>query len=116
MVNCLDNELDATFAALSDPTRREILTLLARGQSHVTQLAARFDMSLPAVSKHLRVLETAGLVSRERDGRVHRMHLRAKPMQGASQWIDQYRQFWEGQLDALANFLEQPDTTNKENN
>ena len=99
--------LDSTFAALSDATRRGILARLARqGESSVSDLAAPYDMSLPAVSKHLRVLEHARLVERQKDGRVHRCRLRAEPMKDAAEWIEHYRQFWEGQLDSLARYLE----------
>src|SRR5271154_1335544 len=97
--------LDATFAALSDPTRRAILTRLAQGESTVTSLAAPFNMSLPAVSKHLRVLESAGLLQRSITGRVHRCRLAAQPMQQAVAWMEHYRLFWETQLDNLAKFL-----------
>jgi DNA-binding transcriptional ArsR family regulator len=98
--------LDATFGALADPTRRAILARLARGGATVTELAAPFDVSLPAVSKHLRVLESAGLLHREIDGRIHRCRLAPRPMKDAAAWIETYRVFWEGQLDALANYLE----------
>jgi DNA-binding transcriptional ArsR family regulator len=106
MVNYLSSSLDTTFAALSDPTRRAILARLARGESTVTELAKPFNVSLPAISKHLRVLEKAGLLSRERDGRIHRCNLNAKPMKDADDWIRRYRQFWEERLDALAEYLE----------
>ncbi|MEY2609272.1 MAG: hypothetical protein QOH31_7169 [Verrucomicrobiota bacterium] len=98
--------LDEIFAALSDPTRRRILDLLARAELCVTDLAKPFSISLPAISKHLRVLERAGLIKRERDGRVHRLRLEAKPMRDAAAWIERYRGFWEGQFDALADYLE----------
>jgi DNA-binding transcriptional ArsR family regulator len=98
--------LDRIFAALSDPTRRRILDLLARAELCVTDLAKPFSISLPAISKHLRVLERAGLVKRKRDGRVHRLRLEAKPMRDAAVWIERYRGFWEGQFDALADYLE----------
>jgi DNA-binding transcriptional ArsR family regulator len=98
--------LDATFAALSDPTRRAILARLALGESSVTELAAPFDVSLPAISKHLKVLEGAGLLVRERDGRVHRCRLEAAPMRQAAGWIEHYRRFWEAQFDALERYLE----------
>ncbi|PYU32191.1 MAG: transcriptional regulator [Acidobacteria bacterium] len=107
MVKYLDPALDATFAALSDPTRRGILARLAQGETSVSALAAPYDISLPAVSKHLRVLESAGLVVRQKDGRVHRCRLIAAPMRDAAAWIEQYRQFWERQLEALARFLEE---------
>jgi len=99
------NSLDATFAALSDSTRRAILARLSCGESTVKSLAEPFDMSLPAVSKHLRVLESAGLLRREIDGRIHRCRLDAEPMKTAAAWIDHYRAFWETQFDALAKFL-----------
>src|ERR1700730_14283849 len=98
--------LDATFGALADPTRRAILARLLQGHATVSELAAPFDVSLPAVSKHLRVLESAGLLRREIDGRVHRCRLSPKPMKDAAAWIETYRAFWEGQFDALAKYLE----------
>jgi DNA-binding transcriptional ArsR family regulator len=107
MVNYSSAPLDSTFAALSDATRRGILARLARqGETSVSELAAPYKMSLPAVSKHLRVLEHAGLVARQKDGRVHRCRLRAEPMKDAAAWIEHYRQFWETQLDSLARYLE----------
>ncbi len=98
--------LDKTFSALADPTRRAILSRLARGESSAGELAAPFEMSWPAISKHLRVLESAGLMKREKDGRVHRCRLESGPMKDAAEWIAFYRQFWEGQLDSLADYLD----------
>jgi DNA-binding transcriptional ArsR family regulator len=98
--------LDFTFAALSDATRRGILARLAAGETSVSELAKPYDMSLPAVSKHLRVLESAGLVTRRKDGRVQRCNLVAGPMKAAAEWIEYYRHFWEAQFDSLARFLE----------
>jgi len=112
MVNYSAAPLDATFGALADPTRRAILARLARGEAMVTELAEPFAMSLPAISKHLRVLESAGLLQREIDGRVHRCRLAAGPMKNAAAWIAQYRAFWESQFDALEKYLEA--TTGKE--
>jgi len=106
MVNYSAAPLDATFGALADPTRRAILARLARGEAMVTELAAPFAMSLPAISKHLRVLESAGLLLREIKGRVHRCRLAADPMKDAAAWIAQYRAFWESQFDALEKYLE----------
>ena len=100
------SKLDRTFAALADPTRRRILARLSRGDQRVTHLARHHAMSLPAVSKHLRVLEKAGLLRRRRYGRVHEMKLDAKPLQQAAQWVEEYRKFWEGSLDRLADYLE----------
>jgi DNA-binding transcriptional ArsR family regulator len=97
---------DLTFAALADPTRRAILAQLARGESTVGDLARPFEISRPAISKHLRVLERAGLVRRARDGRLSRCGLDASPMRDAAEWVEEYRRFWESQLDALARFLE----------
>jgi DNA-binding transcriptional ArsR family regulator len=106
MVKCPLNALDATFGALSDATRRGILTRLARGEASVSDLAAPFKMSLPAVSKHVRVLESARLIVCHKEGRVHRCRLAAEPMKHAALWIGQYRQFWESRFDALAAYLE----------
>jgi DNA-binding transcriptional ArsR family regulator len=101
-----DARLDRTFAALADPTRRRILAHLARGDKRVTHLARPHAMSLPAVSKHLRVLEKAGLLRRCRYGRVHEMQLEARPLKEAAEWVERYRKFWEGSLDRLAEYLE----------
>ena len=103
-------QLDLTFAALSDPTRRAILDHLVHGVATVGQLAEPFDISRPAISKHLRVLERAGLVSRQRDGRVSRCGLDASPMKDAADWVDRYRRFWDNQLDQLVQYVEtEPD-------
>jgi DNA-binding transcriptional ArsR family regulator len=95
MVKYIPCLLNRTFAALADPTRRRILEHLAHGDRCVTDLARPYSMSLPAVSKHLRVLENAGLIRRRRKGRVHRLKLEAAPMKQASQWIEEYRHFWD---------------------
>jgi DNA-binding transcriptional ArsR family regulator len=105
--------LDRTFAALSDPTRRAILARLARGEASVGELARPFRVSRPAISKHLRVLEGAGLVQRERDGRVSRCELDAGPMRDASEWLERYRRFWGDRLDSLARYLEQERSTRR---
>jgi DNA-binding transcriptional ArsR family regulator len=105
MVKCSTKILDRTFAALADPTRRRILAHLARGDKCVTHLARPHAMSLPAVSKHLRVLERAGLLRRRRYGRIHEMRLQAEPLQQAAQWVEEYRKFWEGSLDRLSAYL-----------
>jgi DNA-binding transcriptional ArsR family regulator len=107
MVKYLEPGLDATFAALSDATRRGILARLAQGEASISDLATPYDISLPAVSKHLRVLERAKLIARRKEGRVNRCRLVAKPMKDAAKWIERYRQFWEQQFDALAHFLEE---------
>jgi len=100
--------LDATFAALADPTRRAILARLATGEASVTELAAPFKMSQPAISKHLKVLERAGLVSRGRDAQRRPRRLEAKPLAEATEWLERYREYWEGnyqRLDALLKEL-----------
>jgi DNA-binding transcriptional ArsR family regulator len=107
MVKYNATTLNATFAALADPTRRRILESLSHQHMRVTDLAEPFAMSLPAVSKHLRVLENAGLLKRSRMGREHHIELEPKPMKDALVWIEQYRKFWEGSLDALAAYLEE---------
>ena len=98
--------LDRTFAALADETRRAILGRLAHGDASVGELARPFDVSRPAISKHLRVLERAGLVQRGREGRVSRCALDAGGLREAAEWVDHYRAFWEGRLDALARYIE----------
>jgi DNA-binding transcriptional ArsR family regulator len=107
MVKCSPRLLNRTFAALADPTRRRILEHLAGGDRCVTDLARPHAMSLPAVSKHLRILENAGLVRRRRKGRVHSLKLEAAPMQQAQAWIEEYRKFWEGSLDRLEEYLKE---------
>src|SRR5208282_141859 len=114
MVKYSRPELDATFAALSDATRRGILARLVQGEASVSDLAAPYEISLPGVSKHLRVLERAKLIARRRDGRVNRCRLVAEPMKGAAEWIEHYRQFWEQQFDALARFLAQSQRNGEE--
>ena len=105
MVKYSTDTLDFTFAALSDPTRRAILRRLATGERTVTELAEPFRISLPAISKHLRVLEKAGLLAQEKDGRIHRCRIVAKPLQDASGWIAHYRAFWEESFDRLDGYL-----------
>jgi len=99
------DELSRTFAALADPTRRAILARLAAGEATVGELAAPFDMTFAAVSKHLRVLETAGLVSRGRSAQYRPAVLDARPLAAASDWIGDYARFWEGNLDSLDHYL-----------
>ncbi len=98
--------LDATFHALSDPIRRAILTRLGIGEASVTELAEPFRVSLPAVSKHICVLEKAGLVARRRAGRVHSLRLVTRPLRDAAEWIERYRRFWEARFDALDRYLQ----------
>lgn len=103
------HQLDLAFAALADPTRRRIIARLARGRTRVTDIALPFDMSLNAVSKHLKVLERSGLVKRERLGREHWLHLRAAPLREVVRWTNQYERFWNQRLDALGEFLQAQD-------
>jgi len=98
--------LDLVFHALSDATRRSLLARLARGPAKVSELAEPFAMSLPAVSKHLRVLEAARLVVRRVDGRAHRCSLTAEPLRDVGSWVEHYRSFWEDTLDALGRHVE----------
>lgn len=98
-------DLDQTFAALADPSRRAILGALALGERRVTELAAPFDLSLNAISKHIKSLERAGLITRRVRGRDHYIALNAARLGAATKWLDQYRAFWEPRLDALAAFL-----------
>lgn len=106
------SQLDSTFAALADPTRRAILARLALGDASVMELAEPFSMSQPAISKHLRVLERAGLISRGRDAQRRPRRLEARPLAEATNWLEKYRQFWEKrfqQLDALLIELQAPE-------
>ena len=99
--------LNDTFSALADPTRRRILSMLMRGERVVSEISTAFKVSAPAISKHLRVLERANLLKRAKRGREHLLSLNAKPMQEASNWMAEYRVFWEHTLDALEAFLEE---------
>ncbi|MBS0383763.1 MAG: winged helix-turn-helix transcriptional regulator [Proteobacteria bacterium] len=100
------DQLDVTFAALADPTRRAILARLAEGEASVMELAAPFEISQPAISKHLRVLELAGLVSRGRDGQRRPCRIEAEPLAAASAWIENYRRIWEATYARLDDLLE----------
>jgi len=108
-----DRALNTTFAALADPTRRAILTRLASGQASVTELAQPFRMSQPAISKHLKVLERAGLISRGRDAQRRPRRLEAKPLEEATEWLENYREFWEGNYQRLDALLEELKTKQK---
>jgi DNA-binding transcriptional ArsR family regulator len=107
------DRLSATLAALADPTRRAILARLASGETSVTELAAPFEMSLPAVTKHLKVLERAGLISRSRDAQWRPCRLEARPLIEVSDWVEQYRQFWGPRLDRLGAYLKKLQTREK---
>src|SRR5882762_4382896 len=107
------NHLDATFAALADPTRRAILARLASGEASVTELAGPFAMSQPAISKHLKVLERAGLISSGLDAQRRPRRLEAKPLAEATVWLERYRQFWEGSFQRLDVLLAEMKTKRK---
>jgi DNA-binding transcriptional ArsR family regulator len=99
------DKLSAVLLAIGDPTRREILKKVSLGEPSVLEIAESFPISLPAISKHLKVLERVGLISRKREGRVHRFELNARPMKDASEWIRNYERFWQVQLDSLEAYL-----------
>src|ERR1700733_13141402 len=99
--------LSTTFAALADPTRRAILARLALGETSVTELAEPFAMSLPAISKHLKVLQRAGLITRGREAQWRPCRLEAEPLKDAADWLEHYREFWEQSLDRLADYLKE---------
>jgi DNA-binding transcriptional ArsR family regulator len=109
------DRLSATFAALADPTRRAILARLASGEAPVTELGEPFDMSLPAISKHLKVLERAGLIARGREAQRRPCRLEAAPLKDVSEWVERYRRFWEARLDRLDAYLQQLKTKEKPN-
>jgi DNA-binding transcriptional ArsR family regulator len=111
----VSGQLDATFAALADPTRRAILARLALGEASVNELAEPFAMSQPAISKHLRVLERAGLISRGHDAQRRPRRLEAKPLAQANEWLEKYRQYWEGNFQRLDALLEEMRSPNQKN-
>src|SRR5258705_8910080 len=100
------DHLSATFSALADPTRRAILARLVSGECSVGELATPFDMSMPAVSKHLRVLERAGLIAQRRDAQWRRCHIQAGPLKEVADWTERYRHLWEERLDRLDEYLQ----------
>ena len=100
-----NDPLSATFAALSDPTRRAILTRLAKGEASVGELADPFAISLPAISRHLKVLQQAGLIERKAEAQWRRCVINPEPLMEAASWIERYREFWESRFDALEDFL-----------
>jgi DNA-binding transcriptional ArsR family regulator len=110
------DHLTLTFAALAHPARREMLARLANGDASVTELAEPYDMSMAAVSKHLKVLEGAGLVSRGKDAQWRPCHLEAKPLAAAQGWIEEYRRFWERNLDSLGDYLKTMQTESRKKN
>jgi len=109
----MHDQLSSTFAALADPTRRAILARLASGETSVSELAKPFDMSMPAISKHLKVLERAGLVARSREAQWRPCRLEAGPLRDVSDWVEHYRRYWEDSFDRLDDYLQQ--LQNKEN-
>ena len=108
------DRLSTTFAALADPTRRAILARLALGDTSVTELAEPFDMSLPAISKHLKVLERAGLIARGREAQWRPCHLNATPLKEVADWTERYRRFWEESFDRLDDYLQELQTKERE--
>ena len=110
------DHLSVTFGALADPTRRAILARLAQGDASVNELATPFDMSQPAISKHLRVLERAGLISRSRDAQRRPCRLEAKPLAEADEWLQRYRQFWEANFGRLDSLLEEMQSKQRNTN
>ncbi|HXN86877.1 MAG TPA: metalloregulator ArsR/SmtB family transcription factor [Candidatus Binataceae bacterium] len=109
------DQLNATFAALADPTRRAILARLASGETSVTELAEPFEMSLPAISKHLKVLQRAGLIARGREAQWRPCRLEAGPLKDASDWLERYRRFWEESFDRLEDYLRELQAKEKKN-
>jgi DNA-binding transcriptional ArsR family regulator len=107
------DRLSVTFAALADPTRRAILAHLTKGEASVTELAEPFEMSLPAISKHLKVLERAGLIARSREAQWRPCQINAEPLKDVDDWLEQYRQFWEESLDRLDDYLHELQTQEK---
>lgn len=103
----MNDRLSETFGALADPTRRAILARLASGQASVTELAGPFSMSMPAISKHLKVLERAGLIARGREAQWRPCRLRAAPLQDVAGWVEHYRRFWEESFDRLDTYLQE---------
>lgn len=106
MVNDSSEQLNIVFFALADPTRRAILARLTYGEASGTELARPFSISVPAISKHLRVLEHAELILHRKEGRTHLFRLAARPMKEAAAWLEHYRQFWEAQFDSLDTYLQ----------
>jgi len=109
----IEDHLTITFAALADPTRRAILSSLARGEASVTELASPFQMSLPGISKHLKVLEKAGLIERSREAQWRPCRLNAGPLKEADDWIERYRLFWEERFDRLEAYLKEFQENNR---
>jgi DNA-binding transcriptional ArsR family regulator len=114
VVTATEDRLDSTFAALADPTRRAILARLAAGEASVTELGEPFGMSLPAVSKHLKVLERAGLIARGRDRQWRPARLQAGPLRDVAEWAEGYRRFWEESYDRLGQYLDEMKDRRKE--
>jgi DNA-binding transcriptional ArsR family regulator len=106
----MDDRLDATFSSLADPTRRAILARLAQGEATVNELAEPFAMSLPAISRHLKVLERAGLISRSREAQWRPCRLEAAPLKDIANWVEHYRRFWDASFDRMADYLKELQT------
>jgi DNA-binding transcriptional ArsR family regulator len=108
------DQLSVTFAALADPTRRAILAHLAKGEASVTELAKPFEMSLPAISKHLKVLERAGLITRGREAQWRPCQIKAESLKDVADWLEDYRRFWEQNLDRLEDYLQELQSKEKQ--
>ena len=113
MVNYSEAKMSRVFGVLADPTRRQIVSLLGHGPQTVTGIAANFTMSLPAVSKHLRIMEEAGVVSRHKQGRIHEMSLRPEPLEMGIEWLQWHQRFWKSSLKSLKTYLEGQKKTRK---
>ncbi|MBK7054054.1 MAG: winged helix-turn-helix transcriptional regulator [Leptospiraceae bacterium] len=109
------DKLSLTFGALADPTRRAMLARLSKGEASVSELAEPFDMSMPAITKHLKVLEKAGLITRGKDAQWRPCHLKTEPLHEANNWLDQYRKFWEERFDRLDEYLKEIQKKEKDN-
>jgi DNA-binding transcriptional ArsR family regulator len=103
----MHDQISSTFSALADPTRRAILARLALGETSVTELASPFEMSMPAISRHLKVLEKAGLIARGREAQWRPCKLKAEPLKKAADWLDEYRRFWDESFDRLGEYLQE---------
>lgn len=110
MVNYKSSQLDLTFSSLSDPTRREILNILKKGTATVSEIAEPFDISLPAISRHLKVMEHAGILKRRKEGRYYYLEINPEPFKAAAEFLSVYEDFWKGQLDQLGDFLDEEST------
>lgn len=115
MVNYTDGQMDAVFTALADSTRRGMVAQLSSGSATIGELGRPYPITKPAVTKHVKILERAGLIQRQKNGRIHRCTLNKEPMKQAEEWIERHRKFWETSLDSLADYLNQQTEKEKKN-